>query len=186
MIVLSFISMYVLMHSMANTISDVNVSLNQFYMAGLMTAPMVVIETISGQQAETGQMRDCPRSRWALGSAAPQASRAARKMYPVLFEIGDWFSGFLGGLLAGVGIMQRKRLSKVAVLAATPVLACGHLIGRMGMLRFSIEFVRVNARVLWGLTVGRLISIGAVVVGVGMLFVRRPAPRAPHFNRTPA
>ena len=44
MIVLSFISMYVLMYSMANSFADVYNSLNQVYMAGLMTAPMVVIE----------------------------------------------------------------------------------------------------------------------------------------------
>jgi len=44
MIVLSFMSMYVLMYSMANSFADVYNSLNQVYMAGLMTAPMVVIE----------------------------------------------------------------------------------------------------------------------------------------------
>lgn len=44
MIVLSFISMYVLMYSMADSFADVYNSLNQVYMAGLMTAPMVVIE----------------------------------------------------------------------------------------------------------------------------------------------
>jgi Domain of unknown function (DUF305) len=36
--------MYVLMYSMANSLADVYKSLNQIYMAGLMTAPMVVIE----------------------------------------------------------------------------------------------------------------------------------------------
>jgi hypothetical protein len=44
MIVLSFISMYVLMYSMAHSFADVYNSLNQVYMAGLMTAPMVAIE----------------------------------------------------------------------------------------------------------------------------------------------
>jgi hypothetical protein len=44
MIVLSFISMYVLMYSMVDSFADVYNSLNQVYMAGLMTAPMVVIE----------------------------------------------------------------------------------------------------------------------------------------------
>ena len=44
MIVLSFISMYGLMYSMVNSFADVYNSLNQVYMAGLMTAPMVVIE----------------------------------------------------------------------------------------------------------------------------------------------
>ena len=46
MIVLSFISMYVLMYAMVNTLGDVYNSLNQVYMAGLMTAPMVVIELL--------------------------------------------------------------------------------------------------------------------------------------------
>ena len=46
MTVLSFISMYVWMYSMANSINDVYNSLNQVYMAGLMTAPMVVIEIL--------------------------------------------------------------------------------------------------------------------------------------------
>ena len=44
MVVLSFISMYVLMYSMVNSFADVYSSLNQIYMAGVMTSPMVVIE----------------------------------------------------------------------------------------------------------------------------------------------
>jgi hypothetical protein len=46
MIVLSFISMYVLMYSMVHSFDDVYHSVNQVYMAGLMTAPMVVIEML--------------------------------------------------------------------------------------------------------------------------------------------
>jgi uncharacterized protein (DUF305 family) len=44
MAVLSFISMYVLMYAMVDTFANVYANLNQFYMAGLMAAPMVVIE----------------------------------------------------------------------------------------------------------------------------------------------
>lgn len=44
MTVLSFISMYILMYAMVNKLENVYSSFNQFYMAGLMTAPMVVIE----------------------------------------------------------------------------------------------------------------------------------------------
>ncbi len=44
MIVLSFISMYILMYAMVNAIGNVYNSFNQVYMAGLMTAPMVLIE----------------------------------------------------------------------------------------------------------------------------------------------
>ena len=36
--------MYVLMYAMVNTFANVYGNLNQFYMAGLMAAPMVVIE----------------------------------------------------------------------------------------------------------------------------------------------
>ena len=46
MAVLSFISMYILMYAMVNSIGNVYNNLNQFYMAGLMTAPMVVIELL--------------------------------------------------------------------------------------------------------------------------------------------
>ena len=44
MIVLSFIAMYVLMYSMVDTISNVVPNVNQFYMAGLMTMPMLILE----------------------------------------------------------------------------------------------------------------------------------------------
>lgn len=44
--VLSFISMYVLMYAMVNTFSNVILNTNQFYMAGLMAMPMVIIEIL--------------------------------------------------------------------------------------------------------------------------------------------
>jgi uncharacterized protein (DUF305 family) len=44
MIVLSFISMYVLMYGMVNSFSNVYMNVNQVYMAGLMAAPMGIIE----------------------------------------------------------------------------------------------------------------------------------------------
>lgn len=46
MAVLSFIAMYVLMYSMVNTFSNVFSNINQFYMAGLMASPMVIIEIV--------------------------------------------------------------------------------------------------------------------------------------------
>jgi uncharacterized protein (DUF305 family) len=46
MTVLSFISMYVLMYAMVDTFANVYPNFNQFYMAGLMTAPMVLIELV--------------------------------------------------------------------------------------------------------------------------------------------
>jgi uncharacterized protein (DUF305 family) len=44
MAVLSFLSMHVLMYAMVDRFSNVYPNFNQFYMAGLMTAPMILIE----------------------------------------------------------------------------------------------------------------------------------------------
>ena len=44
MVGLHFAAMYALMYSMANSLADVYNNINQVYMAGLMTASMVVIE----------------------------------------------------------------------------------------------------------------------------------------------
>lgn len=44
MIVLSFIAMYILMYGMVNAFANVYMNVNQVYMAGLMAAPMGVIE----------------------------------------------------------------------------------------------------------------------------------------------
>jgi uncharacterized protein (DUF305 family) len=46
MAVLSFISMYVLMYAMVDRFGNVYSSMNQVYMAGLMTAPMLIIELL--------------------------------------------------------------------------------------------------------------------------------------------
>ena len=154
----------------------------------------------------------------------------------------SWFGGFAGGVLAGLLVMQWKRLPKVAVLAAaTPALAIGHAIGRIGCflvgddygwptdlpwgvafpeglpptavpvhptqlyeaaalvplailltrwrrqgrsdrfvlgsylvlagaIRFAIEFLRVNVRVVGPLSVAHLASLGAILVGIVILF----------------
>jgi hypothetical protein len=42
----SFLSMYVLMYAMVNALNNVFPNFNQFYMAGLMTAAMIVIELL--------------------------------------------------------------------------------------------------------------------------------------------
>jgi uncharacterized protein (DUF305 family) len=44
MTLLSFTFMYALMYAMVDTVANVYGNVNQLYMAGLMTAPMVVIE----------------------------------------------------------------------------------------------------------------------------------------------
>ena len=46
MVVLSFISMYALMYSMVDSFKNIYSSLNQIYMAGIMTTPMVLIELV--------------------------------------------------------------------------------------------------------------------------------------------
>jgi phosphatidylglycerol:prolipoprotein diacylglycerol transferase len=156
----------------------------------------------------------------------------------------SWFGGFAGGVLAGLWFMNRKRLPKMAVLAAaTPGLAIGHAIGRIGCflvgddygrpttlpwavafpeglppttvpvhptqlyeaaaliplallllrwrrqgradrvvlgaylvlagaLRFAIEFIRVNERVLGIFSVAHLASLAPVVAGAGLLLWR--------------
>src|SRR5688572_27932575 len=47
MTVLSFIAMYVLMYAMVDRLANVIPNFNQFYMAGLMTAAMVIIELLA-------------------------------------------------------------------------------------------------------------------------------------------
>ena len=46
MAVLSFLAMYALMYAMVDDARNVYANLNQFYMAGLMTAPMVLFELV--------------------------------------------------------------------------------------------------------------------------------------------
>ena len=47
MAVLSFISMYILMYAMVDRVANVFPNINQFYMAGLMAMPMLIIEVLS-------------------------------------------------------------------------------------------------------------------------------------------
>ena len=44
MVILSFTAMFILMYSMVDKFANVIVNVNQFYMAGLMTAAMIIIE----------------------------------------------------------------------------------------------------------------------------------------------
>ena len=46
MALLSIIAMYVLMYAMVDRFENVHANLNQFYMAGLMAMPMIVIELL--------------------------------------------------------------------------------------------------------------------------------------------
>lgn len=58
MVVLSFISMYILMYAMVDTLGHVYNNFNQVYMAGLMTAPMIVIELILMRSMYSNQQRN--------------------------------------------------------------------------------------------------------------------------------
>jgi phosphatidylglycerol:prolipoprotein diacylglycerol transferase len=62
----------------------------------------------------------------------------------------SWFGGFAGGILAGLWVMQRKRVPKIAVLAAaTPALAIGHAIGRLGCFLVGDDYGRPT-NLPWG------------------------------------
>jgi phosphatidylglycerol---prolipoprotein diacylglyceryl transferase len=62
----------------------------------------------------------------------------------------SWFGGLAGGVIAGVWVMHRKRLPKIAVLAAaTPALAVGHAIGRIGCFLVGDDYGRPTA-LAWG------------------------------------
>jgi len=55
----------------------------------------------------------------------------------------SWFGGFAGGVLAGLVVMQRRSLPKIPVLAAaTPALAIGHAIGRIGCFLVGDDYGR--------------------------------------------
>ena len=55
----------------------------------------------------------------------------------------SWFGGLAGGVLAGLAVMQWKRLPKMAVTAAaTPALAIGHMIGRVGCFLVGDDYGR--------------------------------------------
>jgi phosphatidylglycerol:prolipoprotein diacylglycerol transferase len=57
----------------------------------------------------------------------------------------SWFGGFVGGIAAGLIVMRRQRLPIVATLAAaTPALAIGHAIGRIGCFLVGDDYGRVS------------------------------------------
>lgn len=58
MVLLSFVAMYVLMYAMVDTLDNVVPNINQLYMAGLMTAPMVPIELLLMRRMYTSRSRN--------------------------------------------------------------------------------------------------------------------------------
>jgi phosphatidylglycerol:prolipoprotein diacylglycerol transferase len=58
----------------------------------------------------------------------------------------SWFGGFAGGLGAGLVMMRRARLALIPVLAAaSPGLAAGHAIGRVGCLLVGDDYGRPSS-----------------------------------------
>ncbi len=73
-------------------------------------------------------------------------------VFGLLFSRGglSWFGGLAGGVLAGLAVMHRKRLPKVPVVAAaTPALAAGHAIGRIGCFLVGDDYGRPTT-LPWG------------------------------------
>ena len=63
----------------------------------------------------------------------------------------SWFGGFSGGLVSGVLVMTRKRIPVLpALAAATPALAIGHAVGRIGCLLVGDDYGRPTD-LPWGL-----------------------------------
>jgi phosphatidylglycerol:prolipoprotein diacylglycerol transferase len=74
------------------------------------------------------------------------------------------------GLLGWVLIQWRRRgVSDATVLGRYLVMA--------GVLRFGIEFLRVNERVAFGLSVAHLISLAAIALGGVVLLIAHPTRR---------
>lgn len=72
--------------------------------------------------------------------------------------------GVLGWLLLR---WRREQVPDLQVLGRYLVIA--------GAVRFAIEFIRVNERVLWGLTVAHLVSLGLMAAG-GAMLTRQTSP----------
>jgi phosphatidylglycerol:prolipoprotein diacylglycerol transferase len=57
----------------------------------------------------------------------------------------SWFGGLVGGVLAGLIVMRRQRLPVLRTLAAaTPALAVGHAIGRVGCFLVGDDYGRAS------------------------------------------
>jgi len=102
MLALSFLSMYVLMYSMVNTFSNVLPNVNQFYMAGLMTAPMMIIELVL------------------MGSMYPN-----KKLNAAVIALGVLLLGaFWTGIRAQGGVSDRQFLKSMIPHHAGAILMC--------------------------------------------------------------
>lgn len=77
--------------------------------------------------------------------------------FSLLFDRGgmSWFGGFVGGLLAGFIVIRRHRWPLVPVLAAaTPALAVGQMLGRVGCFLVGDDYGRPTS-LPWGVAFPR-------------------------------
>jgi uncharacterized protein (DUF305 family) len=102
MVALSFMAMYLFMYAMINNFANFYPNLNQFYMAGLMTAPMVILEMLL-----MGAMYPRkPWNRWIIASAVVAL---------VLF----WF-----GIRQQAGVTDKQFLESMIPHHAGAILMC--------------------------------------------------------------
>ena len=80
------------------------------------------------------------------------------------------------GLLAWLLLRWRRR-------GIRDVIVLGRYLVGAGTLRFIIEFIRVNERIAFGLSVAHLVSLAAIAVGIGLLATSEPAGRAVYSER---
>ena len=80
--------------------------------------------------------------------------------------------GFLGWLL----VRWRRR-------GEADTIVLGRYLVGAGALRFVIEFIRVNERIAFGLSVAHLVSLFVIALGIAMLVVARPAQLAASSGR---
>ena len=81
------------------------------------------------------------------------------------------YEGIGLGMLGWVLIQWRRRgVSDATVL--------GRYLVAAGVLRFGIEFLRVNARVAFGLSVAHIVSLAAIALGVIVMVIARPTRAA--------
>lgn len=103
MTVLMFVAMYILMYAMVDRFGNVFSNVNQFYMAGLMTAPMVLIELAI--------MRAMYENR---------AANIAIIVVSLLALVGFWV-----GIRQQVAVMDRQFLRSMIPHHAGAILMCG-------------------------------------------------------------
>jgi uncharacterized protein (DUF305 family) len=102
MALLSFAAMYVLMYAMVDAFDNVLPNVNQFYMAGLMAAPMVVIEL-----ALMGMMYPNRRANLAIGTAS------------VILGVAFWFA-----IRSQAGVGDEQFLKSMIPHHAGAILMC--------------------------------------------------------------